>query len=103
MDWDSLIFTPRGGSGEFSEIAEEFRKAHPIPKPSCIVPIHHIESVHVVASHLGLDAMDARGYFAPLALVPLAPFGDQPRRDRGLRFQPLFRLSWYGHPLGGGT
>jgi hypothetical protein len=38
------------------------------------VPHSCVEWVDVAASHLGLEAMDARGYFVPLALVPLSPF-----------------------------
>jgi hypothetical protein len=105
MDWDSLIFIPQGGRGEFADIAATFRAAPPVSNLSRIVAIPHscVEWVDVAASHLGLEAMDARGYFVPLALVPLSPFIDQPHHKPAFRSYPLFRLSWYGHPVGGGT
>jgi hypothetical protein len=100
MDWDSLIFLPQGGKGEFADIAEAFRHAPPIQKPSTIIAIHHsyAEWANVAASHLALEAQSATGFFLPLALVPLEPFLNQNSFGTGFRRQPLFRLSWHGHP-----
>jgi len=52
----------------------------------------------MAATHIALEAIDVRGHFLPLALIPLQPFMDQPTFAEGFRHQPLFRLSWYGHP-----
>lgn len=97
----SLIYRPIGGSGEFTNIAEQIRAAAPVSTPSLIVPIQHthVEWIGVSATHIGLEAMDVRGSFLPLALVPLQPFLDQPKFDKGFRRQPLYRLSWYGQPV----
>jgi hypothetical protein len=38
------------------------------------VPWTHVEWIDVVASHLALEAIDVRGNFTPLALVPLDAF-----------------------------
>ena len=101
-NWDSLIFTPNGGRGEFAEIAEAFRQAPAIQKPSSIITIQHshVEWVNIAASHIGLEAISATGHFLPLALVPLEPFGNQTSFCAGFRHRPLFRLAWYGHPQG---
>jgi hypothetical protein len=102
MDFDSLIFIPQAGKGEFAEIAEAFRHAPPIHKPSSIIAIQHsyVEWTNVAASHLALEAQSATGFFMPLALVPLEPFLNQNACGTGFRRQPLFRLSWHGHPCG---
>src|SRR5271154_788401 len=57
---------------------------------------------HVAASHLALEAIDVRGNFRPLALVPLDAFAPQPPYSDGFRDPPLFRLAWYGHRVGSG-
>jgi hypothetical protein len=102
MNWDSLIFIPEGGKGEFTDIAASFRRADPVPTLSNIIAIQHshVEWVNVAASHIGLEAMSATGHFLPLALVPLEPFGNQTSFSAGFRYRPLFRLAWYGHPQG---
>src|SRR4029077_12363362 len=66
-DWDSLIFLPQGGKGEYAEIAKAFRKSPAVRKPSSIIAIQHshIEWVDIAASHLGLEAMSAAGHFLP--------------------------------------
>src|SRR5271166_5978922 len=58
--------------------------------------------IDVAASHLALEAIDVRGNFRPLALVPLDAFAPQPPYSDGFRDPPLFRLAWYGHRVGSG-
>ena len=103
LDFDepSLIFLPVGGSGEFAEIAEQIRAAEPVPSPSVILPIQHtsVEFINVCATHLALEAMDARGDFRPIVLIPVQPFTDQSAPLKAFRCQPFYRLSWYGHPV----
>jgi hypothetical protein len=98
MAQDSLIFLPHGGGGEFAAFAEMVRAAGPVLTPSLILPIQHthVEWSNVDATHIGLEALSARGHFLPLALLPLQPFMDQPDLSQGFRCHALFRLSWYG-------
>jgi hypothetical protein len=100
MKSPSLIFLPRGGSDEFAEIAKAMREADPVQTSAKIVPIQHthVEWINVTASHIGLEVLSARGYFLPIALIPLEPFGHQSSFDLGFHTRALFRLSWYGHP-----
>jgi hypothetical protein len=58
------------------------------------VPWTHVEWIDVAASHLALGAIDVRGNFRPLALVPLDAFAPQPPYSDGFRDPPLFRLAW---------
>jgi hypothetical protein len=100
MDRDSLIFLPSGGAGEFSHIAESMRSAEGPVSGSGILAIQssYLEWVNVQATHLGLHAMDSRGQFQPIVLIPLLPFIRQPSEAVSFRRHPLFRLSWHGHP-----
>lgn len=103
MTRDSLIFMPTGGAGYFADIAERMRRADDPPNLSRVlaVPYSLTEWINVEATHLGLHAMDTRGYFQPIVLIPLLPFTDQPRTGI-LRSPALFRLAWHGHPPGTG-
>lgn len=93
-DASSLIFVPRGGSGEFSELADKIRAYPPVADRTLILPIQHshVDYCGVRATHIGLEVLARRGHFLPLALVPLEPFVDHPG------FTVVFRLAWYGHP-----
>lgn len=100
MNRSSLIFVPNGGAHEFADIAEKMRGAAGPKSGSRVlaIPNTYVEWMNVEATHLALHAMDVRGYFQPLVLVPLLPFTQQPSASDGFRRHPLFRLAWHGHP-----
>lgn len=103
MGSDSLIFLPTGGGGEFLDFANAIRAHSPVPTSSLVVPIQHshVEWSGIEATHIGLEALSVRGHFLPLVLLPLQPFVDERDQNREVfRYQPLLRLSWYGHPVG---